>query len=129
MAPMDRGERGRLPAMRDPAEGTLQVVAVSASSEKDVPSEGIRLTGVVRVPGLPPTAVEYRGGASPVRWPQRGQLLPVLVDRANPTQADHVVIDWDHVPTHLELAEQLAEQLRRQADSEEPPGFGKSDGI
>jgi hypothetical protein len=126
---MDRGERGQLRAMQDPAAGTLQVVAVSASSDTDVPLEGIRLTGVVRVPGLPPTAVEYRGGASPVRWPQRGQLLPVVVDRANPTRADHLVIDWDHVPTHLQLAEQLAEQLRRQADSEEPPGVGNSDGI
>lgn len=115
--------------MQDPAEGTLQVVAVSASPEIGVQVEEIRLTGVVRVPGLPPTAVEYQGGASPARWPQRGQLLPVTVDRADPTQADHVVIDWDHVPTHLELAEQLAEQLRRQADSEEPPGVGNSDGI
>ena len=126
---MDQGEQAHLRAMRDPAEGTLQVVAVSASPETGVPAEGIRLTGVVRAPGVPPTAVEYRGGASAARWPQRGQLLPVIVDRASPTEADRVVIDWDRVPTHLELAEQLAEQLRRQADSETPPGVGQSDGI
>lgn len=125
---MDRGKRGQRD-MEDPAEGTLQVVAVSASPEIGVQIEGIRLTGVVRVPGLPPTAVEYRGGASPVRWPQRGQLLPVIVDRANPTEADHLVIDWDRVPTHLQLAEQLAEQLRREADSERPPGAGTADGV
>ncbi len=126
---MDRGEHNLLRAMQDPAEGTLQVVAVSASADAGMQVEEIRLTGVVRVADLPPTAVEYRGTASAVRWPQRGQLLPVIVDRANPTQADHLVVDWGRVPTHLELAEQLAEQLRRQADSEEPPGVGSSDGI
>ncbi|MBO0701506.1 MAG: hypothetical protein J2P38_01140 [Candidatus Dormibacteraeota bacterium] len=126
---MDWRERARLDAMRDPTEGTLQVVAISSSPEVGDRVDGIHLTGVIRVDGLPPTAVEYRGDARPVQWPQRGQLLPVVVDRASPTHAECVIVDWDRVPTHLELAEQLAEQLRREADSEQPPGVGQSDGI
>lgn len=126
---MDWQARAQLRSMRDPAEGTLQVVAISGSPETGAAIDPVRLTGVVRVPGLPPTAVQYEGDTDPDKWPQRGQLLPVIVDRAAPTEEDHVVVDWGRVPTHLQLAEQLAEQLRREADSETPPGFGTADGV
>ena len=115
--------------MKDPAEGTLQVVATSVPADSGEHVRAITITGVLRVPGLPPTAIEYNGNARPVNWPQRGQLLPALVDRASPTGAGSVVIDWDRVPTHLQLAEQLAEQLRREAGSERPPGAGTADGV
>lgn len=126
---MDRGERSQVQRMKDPAEGTLQVVALSSAPEYGAMATGVRLAGVLRVPGLEPTAVQYVGGVRTLKWPQTGQLLPVVVDRADPAGEGAVVVDWARVPTQLQRAEDLAQRLRDQGDSENPPGVGHSDGI
>jgi hypothetical protein len=106
--------RARIARMSDPAGGTLSVTA-STYPPTDVSARyaSIRITGVVQAPGLPATAVQHTGTAPVAKWPSPGADLPVTVDRARP---DHLVVDWDQLPsardTALAAAEAEAAQLR-----------------
>ncbi|HEY4021658.1 MAG TPA: DUF3592 domain-containing protein [Pseudonocardiaceae bacterium] len=52
------------------------------------------LSGVLSVPGLNPLAAEHHAKAPHAKLPTIGQILPVIVDRADPTRFR---IEWDQV--------------------------------
>jgi hypothetical protein len=98
--------------MKDPVEGSLNVVGISMP-DPTATSANYRLDGVVSGPDVPPTPVVHHGMASVRKWPSPGQVLPVTVDRAKP---ERLVINWDKVTTGQAAAQsaaaQLAEQMR-----------------
>ena len=98
--------------MKDPVEGTLTVVGISAP-DPTATSANYRLDGVVSAEGLPPTAVVHHGMASVAKWPSGGDTLPVTVDRAKP---ERLTIHWERLATghqqNRTAAQALAEQMR-----------------
>ena len=76
----------------------------------------LRATLVVEAPGVPAfTHVYKKFGARVDKWPDPGDVLPVEVDPADPTEVE---VLWDDLPTARESAahqaEQLAAHLRQQ---------------
>jgi hypothetical protein len=113
--------RGKINKMRDPVRGTAKVVsstdyrpevgaAVSASG-----SWRCTMTCVIQADGVPAQSAHYAGDAPTLRWPWPGTVLPVTVDRAEPTDW---VVHWDEVPTARESnraeADALAASMRGQ---------------
>lgn len=101
--------------MRDPVRGEFKVTGryyahPHSSSFREV------LTGVVTVPGMPPTPGEHLSDMAG-RWAGR-DVLPVMADRTDPAR---FVILWDEVPKSdwrtdaRRQAAQEAEQMRSAA--------------
>src|ERR1700731_1650412 len=100
--------------MSDPVRGSANVVsstdyrpelgtAVSASG-----SWRCTMTCVIQADGVPAHSVHYAGDAPTLRWPWPGTVLPVTVDRADPTDW---VVHWDEVPTAGESNQAEADAL------------------
>jgi hypothetical protein len=111
--------------MKDPVEGTAQVVAASAPPYGVSGWSNCKLDLVVSAVGLEPYATSFTSNLTPTsKWPYAGQTLPVTVDRADP---EHVKVEWDDVPTGDELgaaqAEQIAAAMRSGDASELPAGI------
>src|SRR5690349_24405356 len=99
-----RGKR-----MKDPVRGTAQVVACSRITQAAVSSNCV-MNLVVSADGIPATPVEHECMCRQDRWPRAGQVLPVTVDRADPTR---LKVEWDEVRSH---EEQIAEQAEALAE-------------
>jgi hypothetical protein len=106
--------QGKIGKMKDPVRGTANVVsstdyrpelgnAASASG-----AWRCRMTCVVQADGVPPQSAHYADDAPTLRWPWPGTVLPVTVDRADPTDW---VVHWDEVPTAGESNQAEAEAL------------------
>jgi hypothetical protein len=93
--------------MKDPVRGTLQVTA-STYPPDDATSGNFSINGIVSADGVPPTAVEHAGIARVKKWPRGGQVLPVTVDRADPSR---ILIEWDEIQDSWETARQNAEAM------------------
>ena len=97
MSPFGFGKKDRLkqPELKNPvsAQG-LVVRGDSGYSAMSWWSASIRLQ--VTVPGLAPTIVEHQCNAVREKTPLAGSVLPVEVERDDPTQ---VRIPWEAVPT------------------------------
>ena len=91
--------------MKDPVEGSAEVVSASAHSGRGL-KEICELQLVVEADGVEPTAVEHNQIVHRDRWPEEGMALPVVVDRANPKS---LVIKFDDVPTVTERGRAAAE--------------------
>ena len=57
---------------------------------------GARLNLVVQVPGREPYKVRLKCSAPGDKYPDPGQVVPVLVDPADP---ERVQVDWDRILT------------------------------
>lgn len=106
--------------------GTARVVSLNHAPHATHGS--LRATLVVEAPGVPAfTHVYKKFGARVDKWPDPGDVLPVEVDPADPTEVE---VLWDDLPTARESAahqaEQLAAQLRQQ---QTPPGWAASGGL
>jgi hypothetical protein len=99
--------------MSDPVAGSFQLTSCTVSGSSAV-NASCHMSGLVTAPGVDPVAVEHRCTAPTQKWPQPGQVLPVRVDRADPTRLE---ISWDQVLTGQELGLRRAEQ-QAQADAE-----------
>jgi hypothetical protein len=99
--------------MKDPVRGTAQVVACSRMTQAAVASN-CAMNLVVSADGMPATPVEHEAIVRQDRWPHAGQVLPVTVDRADPSR---LTIEWDEVRTHedriAEQADALAASMNR----------------
>ena len=118
------GLAGKLSEMRmkDPVEGTATVAAVDFPHGRTY-NDGrpyTRLECVASGPGIEPVAFEHKSMIVAGKVPMRGDVLPVLIDRANPKR---VVIDWDKVASRdlgwsdqrrddRQQAEKLAAEMR-----------------
>lgn len=105
--------------MKDPVRGTLHVSACTPAPHTAT-SANFALNGIVSAGGIMPTAVEHEGVAKTRKWPRPGQILPITVDRADPTR---IRIEWDEVPDSWDTARQQAEQ---QAESMRQTGPGQA---
>lgn len=110
-----RGSGGAsVAAMADPAPGTLLVTAAAMPSRTAL-YHMTRITGVVSGDGIEPTAVQYGGLIRTSSWPSPGSSLPVIVDRADPT---NFAIQWGRLGGDgaLDKAEALAAAMREGKD-------------
>lgn len=110
--------------MKDPVEASAKVAAVDFPHGRTY-NDGrpyTRLECVVSGPGIEPVAFEHSEMILAGKVPMRGDVLPVLIDRANPTR---VVISWEKVPSRdlgrkdqlrqdRAKAEKLAAEMREQ---------------
>lgn len=93
--------------MADPVRGTLQVTSAS-QCDSSATSANFTLHGVVSGDGLVPTPIQHSGMARTSKWPYPGEVLPVTVDRADPTR---IRIEWDEVQTGAEQGLAQAQAL------------------
>lgn len=91
--------------LSDPVDGTYRLTACSGGAY-DAAYSNCRMEGVVTAPGVAPVAVEHYCTAPTRKWPQPGEELPVLVDRADPQR---LRIKWDEIPTGRERGRQAAQ--------------------
>lgn len=95
--------------INDPVRGTLHVTA-SSRPPNSATSANFVINGIVSASGLMPTAVEHQGIARTRKWPRAGQVLPITVDRSDPTR---IRIEWDEVPDTWDAARDNAERVAR----------------
>ena len=108
--------------MEDPVRGTAKVLYALDRRNVQALITRCEMRLSVSAEGLEPTTVSWKGMVKIHKWPRRGVVLPVTVDRANPERLE---IDWDEAPnvakqliggTMSDLtAEQLGETERIQA--------------
>ncbi|WP_028065016.1 SHOCT domain-containing protein [Solirubrobacter soli] len=108
-----RGQR-----MKDPVSGTAQVVACSRITQAAVASN-CTMSLVVSADGIPATPVDHQCLCRQDRWPRGGQVLPVTVDRADPSR---LRIEWDEVRTHEDRIAEQAEALAARMNNGEGTG-------
>lgn len=106
--------------MDDPVAGSYTLTACSGGSA-DAAYSNCRMQGVVTAPGVPPMAVEHLCTAPTRKWPMPGDVLPVTVDRADPSR---LRVDWDAVPAGRDRGMREAARLAEQMASQSPPGAG-----
>uniref|UniRef100_UPI00286C2777 hypothetical protein n=1 Tax=Pseudolysinimonas sp. TaxID=2680009 RepID=UPI00286C2777 len=86
--------------IEDGVRGTAQVVSASGYYGRAL-YQNCALEVVVEAPGIPATAATVRAVVSRDTWPHAGQVLPALIERANPRE---VQILWDELPTTGDVA-------------------------
>ena len=74
---------------------------------------------VVQGDGVPATAMQLDVLAHHSKWPMPGMVLPVKVDRADPT---NVKIEWDEVESARDRSRQTAEDLAAMMRGQTPGG-------
>jgi hypothetical protein len=105
--------------IEDGVRGTAQVVAASGYYGHAL-YQNCQLEVVVEAPGIPATAATVQAVVSRDTWPQPGQTLPALIERANPRE---VQILWDELPKTGDVAKAQAEALAAAKRGEAPaPG-------
>jgi hypothetical protein len=105
--------------IEDGVRGTAQVVSASGFYGHAM-YQSCSLEVVVEAPGIPATAASVQAVVSRDTWPQAGQILPALIERANPRE---VQILWDELPKTGDLAKAQAEAIAAAKRGESPaPG-------
>jgi hypothetical protein len=122
-------------SMRDPVAGKALVITINSFLEWQTAGLDLRYmyggpltaTLVVEGEGVPKTTVEHaervaRGDDRILsRWPEQGDTVPVIIDRADPGR---VRFDWDQMPTEQDkiarMKQKQAEQLLKQAYKQPP---------
>lgn len=107
----------RIARMTDPVEGTLVVTAVPTMNTETVFQKG-KLTGILSAEGIASHAAQTEMVMMTDRWPVVGQMLPVVVDRARPSDW---VVPWGRVGSSeehaLAEAERIAAAVRADAEA------------
>ncbi|HKR24591.1 MAG TPA: hypothetical protein VJS15_04995 [Allosphingosinicella sp.] len=97
----------RIARMTDPVEGTLVVTAVPTMNVETIFQKG-KLTGILTAEGIAAHAAQTEMVMKTDRWPVVGQTLPVVVDRARPSDW---VVPWGRVGSSDEHALAEAERI------------------
>jgi hypothetical protein len=96
----------------DPVEGSMHIVGCTALDPREMRAP-CHITYVIQAAGIPAFSGDQVFELWSRQWPNPGDDLPVVFDRAKP---DRIQIQFDQLPTHADSArmhaEQLAEQLR-----------------
>jgi hypothetical protein len=82
----------------DPVPGTFEV----QSCDTGRGHADVSINGMLTVPGVATLPAEFRGRVPEARMPAVGQVLSVIVDRADPTEFR---IEWDQVPPMTQSGE------------------------
>lgn len=89
----------RTKRMKDPVRGRFKVDVCAPPGVGGVDiasySYSAYVLGVVSGPGISPKKVRHSCHVRVKKYPNSGQVLPVIVDRANPTR---LAIVWKDVP-------------------------------
>lgn len=80
--------------MRDPVAGTAQVI--DNDGLRSIPGQSIHcpLDLMVQADGVPAQMVHVKVRPPAGKWPEIDHVLPVMIDRADPT---HVEITWEQI--------------------------------
>ena len=122
--------QARIDRMHDPVRGTATVVSSSspiASVGEGVAAwNGCTLTCVLEAAGVNAQTAHERALTSPTnRWPYPNSVLPITLDRADPTSW---VVHWGEMTTARQAgdsqAEALAASRRGEAGSASTPSSG-----
>jgi len=105
--------------MKDPVHGTATVTGATGA-DPTATSQNYRIDCVVQAEGVPAFSATHSGFISTSKWPYGGQVLPVTIDRANPSKW---VINWDQVQTGAQAAREQADALAARMRGE-PPSAG-----
>jgi hypothetical protein len=81
---------------------------------------------VVQGDGVPATAVEHHGLAHHSRWPSPGMVLPVTVDRSDPSR---LKIEWDEMEASSDRSRRTAEGMAAAMRGEGAPGGAMPGGL
>jgi len=111
--------------IEDGVRGTAQVVAASGYYGRAL-YQNCHLEVVVEAPGIPATATSVDALVGRSTWPRPGQVLPALIERANPRE---VRILWDEVPSTLDAARAQAEALAAAKRGEPAAAAGAGPGT
>lgn len=96
-------------SISDGVRGTGQVVvATTYNRESAAAQEMCTVDLVVEAAGIPATAAKVTGLVRADRWPTVGQVLPVLISRADPTLVE---VLWDEAPDASSAASAVAEEI------------------
>ncbi len=87
--------------------GTAQVVSTTGYFGRAV-LQNARMNLVLNGQGVSPTAVLYEGVIHNQKWPHAGQVLPALIDPANPQKYS---ILWEEVPDSKDAAAATAQGI------------------
>ena len=87
--------------------GTAQVVSTTGYFGRAV-LQNARMNLVLNGQGVSPTAVLYEGLIHNQKWPHAGQVLPALINPANPQQYS---ILWEEVPNAKDAAAATAQGI------------------
>jgi hypothetical protein len=87
--------------------GTAQVVSITGYIGQSVIQNG-RMHLVLNGQNVTPTAVEFNGSIHREKWPQPGQVLPALIDPADPRKYS---ILWEEVPNTKDAAAATAQGI------------------
>jgi hypothetical protein len=141
MSPFRHGDHGSHgnPAhapMRDPVTGTALVVDINSFLDWQTSghlelsymfSGPLTATLVVQAEGVPKTTVQHaeqvpRGDDRIIsRWPEQGDTVPVIIDRADPSR---IQFQWDQMPTEQDriagMKQAQAKRLLERAYLEPP---------
>lgn len=111
---------GILSRIKDPVEGQAQIVSCS-SPPYQATSGMCRMQLVIQAPDIPAFSAQDSRMASVKRWPQPGMVLPVTVDRNDPSRFK---LDLDGIPDGRDQAAAQAEQMAAMMRGERPGGPG-----
>ena len=104
--------------IKDPVRGTGQVVSASMYRGDGV-YQMCSINLVVQAEGIPATATQFQGLVHRNRWPFPGKVLPVNLERTDPTRFEIV---WDEVPSSADRSQQAAEGIAAAMRGEAPAG-------
>ena len=107
----------------DPVPGTFEVQSCEHGKWAGGHVE-LDASGMLNLPGLGAFAAEFHGKVPHAKQPVVGQVLPVIIDRTDPSQFR---IEWDQVPTASQRIDQEYE-LNQERASTMPinPGFSRT---
>ena len=94
--------------IREPVEGTAQVISATAPSSHTASWSNVRMRLVVQAPGHAPFQLEHSCMCRADKWPFPGMELPVTFDARDHDRLD---VEWKRVPSGHDLAAQQAEAM------------------
>lgn len=86
--------RASVKRMREPVRGTMLVTGMSLASDEDSVWQGGTITGLVTIPGRTPFEHRQRAMILTDKFPKKGDVLPIVIDRAD---VRRMAVQWDEI--------------------------------
>ena len=103
-------------SIEDGVRGTAQVISSTGYYGHAI-YQNCSMELVVEGPGIPATAVSLTAFVHRLHWPQAGDVLPALIEKANPQE---VQILWDETVDSRSQARAEAERVAAEKRGERP---------
>lgn len=94
--------------IREPVEGTAQVVSATAPTSNSASWANVTMTLVVQAEGHEPFSLRHSCLCRADRWPRPGMALPVTFDARDHERLD---VEWKRVPGAKDRAQQQADAM------------------